>query len=282
MSSSHSYEVRSLRSPSLQALIPPRVTSPQKQQNLNPSHQDLCGVVGEGADAESKTFIKQNVQLTNLIKFAKPPESWSLTAFWRRSSLFLISMIWSSVATFLNLDDLILCCFWFLCQHCSLSGSKIPRPRNRQDWFLRKTDQNSWQRTLQIVSFLAERISRTLPLLFKPSPKTPRAHAHLFKQREKKNHWPLCFLLFCCDEQQLGFSTWTIVLNPWQVWARPPCFLFNSVEKLKQVRSFWPLQPKCIIYHKKSLIVLKAWGLRRLCYKVLLSFEHFIQDKSLK
>ena len=93
MSSSHSYEVRSLRSPSLQALIPPRVTSPQKQQNLNPSHQDLCGVVGEGADAESKTFIKQNVQLTNLIKFAKPPESWSLTAFWRRSNLFLISMI---------------------------------------------------------------------------------------------------------------------------------------------------------------------------------------------
>ena len=30
-------------------------------------------------------------------------ESWSLTAFWRRSSLFLISMIWSSVATFLIL-----------------------------------------------------------------------------------------------------------------------------------------------------------------------------------
>ena len=166
-------------------------------------------------------------------------------------------MIWSSVAAFLNLDDLILCCFWFLCQHCPLPGSKIPRPRNRQDWFLTKTDQNSWQRTLQIVSFLAERISRTLPLLFKPSPKTPRAHAHLFKQREKKNHWPFCFLWFGYDEQQRGFSTWTIVLNPWQVWARPPCFLFNSVEKLKQVqvRSFWPLQPKRIIYHKKSLIL---------------------------
>ena len=153
MSSSHSYEVRSLRSPSLQALIPPRVTSPQKQQNLNPSHQDLCGVVGEGADAESKTFIKQNVQLTNLIKFAKPPESWSLTAFWRRSNLFLISMIWFSVATFLNLDDLIPCCFGFLCQHCSLLGSKIPRPRNRQDWFLTKTDQNSWQRLCKLSAF---------------------------------------------------------------------------------------------------------------------------------
>ena len=96
-------------------------------------------------------------------------------------------MIWSSVAAFLNLDDLILCCFWFLCQHCPLPGSKIPRPRNRQDWFLTKTDQNSWQRTLQIVSFLAERISRTLPLLFKPSPKTPRAQVHLFKQREKRS-----------------------------------------------------------------------------------------------
>ena len=94
-------------------------------------------------------------------------------------------MIWSSVATLLNLDDLILCCFWFLCQHCSLPGSKIPRPRNRQDWFLTKTDQNSWQRTLQIVSFLAERIPRTL--LFKPSPKNPKAQGHLFKQRGKRS-----------------------------------------------------------------------------------------------
>ena len=66
-------------------------------------------------------------------------------------------MIWSSVASLLNLYDLILCCFWFLCQHCWLPGSKIPRPRNRQDWFLTKTDQNSWQRTLQIVSFLSLR-----------------------------------------------------------------------------------------------------------------------------
>ena len=87
-------------------------------------------------------------------------------------------------------------------------------------------------------------------------PKPPERRS-IYSSKEKKDPWPLCFLLFGYDEQQPGFSTWTIVLNPWQVWARPPCFLFNSVEKLKQVqvRSFWPLQPKRIIYHKKSLIL---------------------------
>ena len=108
----------------------------------------------------------------------------------------------------------------------------------------------------------SERISRTLPSLFKPSPKTPRAQGHLFTQREKKDPWLFCYLLFGYDEQQLGISTWTIILNPWQVWARPPSFLFNSVEKLKQVqvRSFWPLQPKRIIYHKKSRILFLRLG----------------------
>ena len=191
--------------------------------------------MGEGADAESKTLIEKGAQLTNLIKFATQLEIWSLTAFWRRSNLFLISMIWSSVATFLNLDDLILCCFWFLCQHCSLPGSKIPRPRNRQDWFLTKTDQNSWQRTLQIVSFLAERISRTIPLHFKPSPETPRAQGYLFKQREKKNP---CFL-------QLQWTTTGIFYldNYLESLASLSSASMLSVQfRWKvEVRSFWPL-----------------------------------------
>ena len=194
-------------------------------------------------------------------------------------------MIWSSVATFLNLYDLILCCFWFICQHCSLPGSKIPRPRNRQDWFLTMTDQNSWQRTLQIVSFLAERISRTLPLLFEPSSKPPERRA-IYSSKEKKNPWLLCFLLFGYDEQQwqrwqfnlesstsLSSASMLSVQFCWKVEAGASQILLATTAKTYYLSR----NIKSPVYCFKGL-----GGLRRLCYKVLLSFEHFIQDKSLK
>ena len=109
----------------------------------------------------------------------------------------------------------------------------------------------------------SERISRTLPSLFKPSPKTPERRA-IYSRKEKRKilgFSVICYLVTMNNNWEflLGQLSW--ILGKSELGLHPFCSIpLKSWGRCKSDPS-GPLQPKRIIYHKKvPYIVLKAWA----------------------